>query len=95
IPVNAIRRSDGRLALRWRVRVAARRALVVGAIGLAALGIAGLSVGEALSAVLLAGVSVGAIALARAWRVPGAILAAATDAANQFALRAEDAGDEW
>ncbi len=95
IPINAIRRPDGWLALRWRVRIAARRALAAAAIGLVVLAVAGLGAGEALTAVFLGGVSIGALALARAWRLPGAILAAASDAGNEFGLRAEETGDEW
>ncbi|MGH7863661.1 MAG: glycosyltransferase [Candidatus Binataceae bacterium] len=95
IPINAIRRGDARLALRWRVRLALRRALAAGVVGLVVLAVAGLSAGDALSAVLLGGVSLGALALARAWRLPGAILAAAGEAGNELGLRAEETGDQW
>ncbi len=95
IPLNAIRRSDGRLALRWRVQVAMRRVLAAAAVAVVVLAIAGLSAGEALVAVALALVSAGALALARAWRLPGTILAATRDAGDQLGLRAEESGDEW
>jgi hypothetical protein len=92
VPLNAIRRRDARLALRWRLRVAPKNALLAGAAGFVVLAVAGLGAGEAAVAVVLAELAAAALALARTWRLPAVIGDAAAEAARKLGLRVNENG---
>jgi GT2 family glycosyltransferase len=93
-PLNALKRDRGRVALRWRVRAAPQRPLIVAAIALVVLVAAGLTIGHALGTMVFAGAAAGAIAMIRARRIPAILAGAADDAARELGVAAAQAPEE-
>jgi GT2 family glycosyltransferase len=93
-PLNALKREGGRVALRWRVRVALRRPLVAAAVALVVLVAAGLTLGEAAGLMVFAAAAVGAVAMLRARRICAFVAAAAADAARELHASAAEATEE-
>ncbi len=94
VPLNALKREGGRVALRWRVRAALRRPLVAGAIALVVLTAAGLTLGQAAGVLVFAGAALGAVAMLRARRIPAILAAAAGDAARELKAAVAEAAEE-
>ena len=86
VPINALRRSDGNIALLWRLRSAPRRALIAAAITLLVLLAAGFSVGEGVGSVICAAIVVGLMAINRARRIPAIIKVCAAEVAGSLGI---------
>lgn len=89
LPINAIREKDGRLTMLWKTRIAWRHALIPFAIGLLVLLGAGLSLAHGIIATVCAAMLIGAIAGARARRVPPIIRLSAAEVARELDLALE------
>ena len=86
VPINALRRSDGSIALLWRLRSAPRRALIAAAITMLVLLAAGFSVGEGIGGVICAAIAVGLLAINRARRIPAIIKVCAGEVAGSLGI---------
>jgi O-antigen biosynthesis protein len=78
VPINALRRSNGAIALLWRIRSVPRRALIAAAITLLVLLAAGFSLRAGIVAVACAALAVALLAFKRARRIPAIIRLSAT-----------------
>jgi O-antigen biosynthesis protein len=86
VPINALQRSDGRIALLWRIRSVPRRALIAAAVTLLILLAAGFSLRASIVGVACLALAVGLFALNRARRIPAIIKHAAADAAGSLGI---------
>ncbi len=84
VPINALRRSDGAIALLWRIRTVPRRALVAAAIALLVLLAAGFSLRAGIVGVACIAIAVGLLAFNRARRIPAIIKLSAAEAASRL-----------
>jgi Glycosyl transferase family 2 len=94
VPLNALAEERGRVALRWRIRVAPARPAITGGVALIVLMAAGLDFREAIAAVILGALAVGAFAWARVRRIPAILRAVAREVAGKLGASAADAGHE-
>ena len=87
VPINALRAGDGRVDLRWRMRIALRRVLVVCAIAIIVLAAAGLTLNEAVLAVAVGAALVAGLAYRRARRIAPILATSARETATSLNLR--------
>jgi hypothetical protein len=85
VPINALRRDDGRIALVWRIRSTLRSALIALAITFALLA-AAFSLGAGIVGVILVALAVGLLALSRASHLPAIIEACAREVADALGI---------
>jgi len=86
VPINALLRSDGGIALLWRLRSAPRRALIAAAIALLVLLAAGFSMRAGIAGVICAAIAVGLLAINRARRIPAIIKVCAAEVAGALGI---------
>ncbi len=86
VPINALRRNDGSIALLWRTRTIPRRALIAAAVALLVLLAAGFSLSASIIGVACAAIVSGLFALTRARRIPAIIKACAADVAASLGI---------
>jgi hypothetical protein len=83
IPINAVREKDGSVSLRWRTRIAPRRALIAAAIALLVMLAAGLPLRAACAVLILAAIAIAAFAFLRARRVSAIVERCANEITSQ------------
>jgi hypothetical protein len=86
VPINALRRNDGSIALLWRTRTAPRHALVAAAVALLLLLAAGFSLSASVIGIACAAIAAGLFAITRARRIPAVIKACAAEVAGSFGI---------
>jgi hypothetical protein len=86
VPINALRRNDGRIALLWRTRTAPRRALIAAAVALLVLLAAGFSLSASVIGIACAAIAAGLFAITRARRIPAIIKACAAEVAGSAGI---------
>jgi cellulose synthase/poly-beta-1,6-N-acetylglucosamine synthase-like glycosyltransferase len=84
VPINALREDDGHVSLRWRFRVAPRRALIAAAIAILVLLAAGLPLPTAFAVVMVAASAVAIFAIIRARRISTIMKNCANEVASRF-----------
>jgi len=94
VPINALQRSDGAIALLWRIRSVPRRALIAAVITFLILLAAGFSLRAGIVGVACAAIAVALLAFNRARRIPAIIKLSAAEVARSvgasIANRPED-----
>jgi hypothetical protein len=83
IPINAVREKDGSVSLRWRTRIAPRRALIAAAIALLVMLAAGLPLRAACAVLILGAIAIAAFAFLRARRVSAIVERCANEITSQ------------
>jgi hypothetical protein len=87
VPINAIRMGDGRVNLRWRMRPALRRVVIVCGVAIVLLAAAGLTLNEAVTVVAIGVAAVAGLAYLRARRIAPILSNAAREAATSLNLK--------
>jgi len=85
VPINALRRNDGSIALLWRIRSTPRRASIAALIVFVVLA-AAFSIGAGVVGVVFAGLAVGVLAINRASRIPAIIKSCASEVVGALGI---------
>jgi hypothetical protein len=91
IPINALRGKDGSVSIRWRFKLARRRALVALAIALVVLLACDMPLRVAAIVLIFFAISTGATAMSRARRIPPIISGCARKIASQAGAKVSQA----
>jgi len=91
VPINALQRDHGRLALRWKLRIAMQRAAIGAGAAIILLAAAGLGLAGAIGLVVLGLAAIGTFAWTRGRRIPSLIRESALDTAFELGASADEA----